>query len=84
MAKQRVKWYGPKVRRKLLGQLERNLDKTAVMLESDIKRSFGNSGVVGKSGGATKADRRKNRSAPFDPPNVDTGLLRRSVGFVKP
>jgi len=83
-SKSKVIWYGPQVKRRLNVQMERNLDRAGVMLETDIKRSFGNSGVVGERGGATKADRRKNRSAAFGPPNVDTGLLKRAVGFIRP
>lgn len=80
----RVNWYGRAVNARVDAQVERNLDKASIMLESDIKTSFGNSGVLGKRGGASKADRRRNRSKPGEPPHVDTGLLKRSVGFVKP
>lgn len=79
-----VRWYGPRVRKLIRQQLEYNLDRVGIMLENDIKRSFGSSGVTGKRSGATAADRHKNRSAPWSPPNVDTGHLKRSVGYIKP
>jgi len=96
MSGKNIVWRGPRVRKKLVMQVSRNMDMAAILIETTIKKSFGDSGgggsywhdVAGKKitvkYGPSKADRRKNPSKPGDPPNVDTGLLKRAVGFTKP
>ncbi len=79
-----VKWYGEKYMKIVRAGMDRNLDAAAIMLQGHIKGSFGNSGVTGKRSGATKSDRAGNRSAVWGPPNVDTGHLKRNIGWKRP
>lgn len=65
-------------------KVSRRLDAAAIYVTNDVKRSFGNSGATGKRSGATKKDRRNNRSKPWGPPNVDTGHLKKNIGYSAP
>ena len=77
-------WRGKEYKRQMERHLGRNLDSAAIMLSAKIKESFGSSGVTGTRSGATKAQRAANRSEPWGPPNVDTGHLKRNVGYDTP
>ena len=67
---------------KFNGWLGRNLDKAAIFLQKDISRSFpGVDKPEGQKGAATKAQRHANRSNPGEIPHVDTGHLKRNVGY---
>ncbi len=65
-------------------KITRRLDAAAIYVTNDVKRSFGNSGVTGKRSGATKKDRRNNRSKPWGPPNRDNNFLYNNVSYDKP
>ena len=65
-------------------EMERRLDRAAIFLVNGITASFGDSGVTGKRKGASKKQRHANRSQPYHPPNVDTGHLKRNVGYDSP
>ncbi len=71
----RIKWDDRDFLKQVQTARVRTLKKAAVFLVGEVKKSFGNTGIAG----ATKADRAANRSMPGDPPNVDTGTLRRSI-----
>jgi len=79
-----TRWYGDEYKRKLYAHLSRNMDRAAMGMVQRVKDSFGNSGVTGTRGGATRSQRASNRSRPWGPPNVDTGHLKRNVGWSKP
>ena len=64
--------------------LRRMLDRAAIELAADVKQSFGHSGVTGEKSGATQEQRAANRSKTGEAPHVDTGHLRRSVGWDRP
>ena len=64
--------------------MARRLDRAAIFLVNGITASFGDSGVTGTRKGASKAQRHANRSKPYHPPNVDTGHLKRNVGYDSP
>ena len=77
-------WRGDEFKKKLDIHIQKNLDRAAITLQNDIKSSFGSSGVTGTKSGATKEQRAANRSKPWGPPNVDTGHLKRNIGFDRP
>lgn len=70
-----VVWRGEQFKKKLNARYIKVLDITRIQMERDIKSSFGSSGVSG----ATKGQRRANRSKPGEPPHVDTGRLLNSI-----
>lgn len=70
-----VIWKGEQFKRRLNTHYEKTLDTIRIQMERDIKTSFGSSGISG----ATKGQRRANRSKPGQPPHVDTGRLRNSI-----
>lgn len=77
-------WKGEEYKKKIKRGLNANLDLAAIFLVRDIKQSFGDTGVAGGRSGATKAQRAANRSKPGGPPNVDTGHLKRNIGYDTP
>lgn len=79
-----IRWYPQVFKAKLNAQMQRNLDKAAITLTNEITGSFGNSGATGERSGASKAQRAANRSQAWGPPNVDTGHLKRNIGYDKP
>ena len=79
-----TKWFPEQFKAELKAHIDRNLDMAASTLASFIRGSFGSSGQSGGRSGATKAQRAGNRSMPWGPPNVDTGHLKRNIGFEKP
>jgi hypothetical protein len=79
-----VRWYPEQFKARLDRHIQGNLDRAAILLTNYIVGSFGDSGVTGTRSGATKAQRAANRSKPWGPPNVDTGHLKRNVGYDKP
>lgn len=79
-----VRWYPQQFQAKVDRQLQQNLDRAANVLASDIKGSFGHSGVTGtRSGGGMKLGA-AHRSQPWGPPNVVTEYLKRNIGYDKP
>lgn len=79
----RVKIDPKRYEAKLAKHMNRQLDKAAIMLTNDVRKSFGNSGITGGKSGATKKEREANRSKPGEPPHVQTGTLRRNVWYGK-
>jgi HK97 gp10 family phage protein len=73
--------YADEVKRKIDRGMNRNLDMAAITYVSLVTKSFGNSGQSGSISGATQSQRAANRSRPGEPPHVDTGHLRRNVGW---
>lgn len=82
--KVKVNWHGEEYVKKVEAHIQQNLDGAAIAVQSTITSSFGNSGIKGQRSGATGAQRASNRSKPWGPPNVDTGHLKRNVGYDKP
>lgn len=83
----RFVWKGEEFKTKLKRHIQQSLDIAAITLVNDIKSSFGSSGgtLIGRTlSGATKEQRAANRSKPGGPPNVDTGHLKRNIGFDRP
>jgi len=80
----RVRWNTKPFLAKLERHEQRQLDKAAITLQNYIKQSFGNSGVTGTRSGASKKERAANRSKLGNPPNIDTGNLKRNISFAKP
>lgn len=78
-----VKWDDSKLRAEANKQAMGLVMRACIVLEADIKRSFGNAGSFTTKGGrkraATRQERHANRSKPSEPPHVDTGTLRRSI-----
>lgn len=72
-----LNWHDGPVRKAVQRATHTRLDMAGVYLAGEIKKSFGSASAIG--GGTSKAHRAANRSAAGDPPNVDTGLLRRSI-----
>jgi len=64
-----VKWNTRAFESKIAAGLERNLDRAAEYLQSDIQKAFPGSGKQG----ATKKEREANRSKPGEIPHVQTG-----------
>ena len=79
-----VNWYPEALKAKLAAHVQQNLDMAAITLADAVVGSFGSSEVSGEKSGATKAQRGANRSTAWGPPNVDTGHLKRNVGYEKP
>lgn len=79
-----IRWYPERFKAKLNTQMQRNLDRASIALTNEITDSFGSSGADGERSGATKAQRAANRSQAWGPPNVDTGHLKRNIGYDKP
>jgi len=75
--------YSPQFLQKMNSRTERFLDAVAVMAVDSVVGSFGDSGVAGGRSGATRQERAGNRSKPWGPPNVDTGHLKRNIGWAK-
>ena len=61
----KIRWFAKKVKAKARKGLSRNLDKASIFLVSDISRNFPGAG----------------RSQPGKIPHVDTGHLKRNVGW---
>lgn len=80
----KLDWHGKEYRQRVRRTVSQNLDAAAITLADGIVGSFGSSGVTGTRSGATKAQRGANRSKPGGPPNVDTGHLKRNVGYDTP
>jgi len=78
-----TKWQGDQYKQKVGKGLSGNLDRAAIVYVSLVRRSFGDSGISGMISGATRSQRAANRSKPGEPPNVDTGHLKRNVGWTK-
>lgn len=74
MAKTVVRWHGARVRRQVEGMLDRNLDRAAEFLKSQIQKSMKKGGGRGDVG-----RRRVRRSRPGEPPFIQTGRLRQSI-----
>ena len=74
-------WAGDEYRKLVLAEASKRLTIAAEQTAQFIRDSYGESGVRGKRGGATKAERHANRSKPWQPPHVDTGHLKRSTGW---
>jgi len=64
--------------------LDMNVERAAIMLESDIITKFPGSGQPGGRSGATRAVREANRSKPGERPHVQLGTLKRSITHDKP
>ena len=79
-----VRWYGEEYKRKFERHVRENLDRAAIVVTRNITGSFGNSGVTGKRSGATRQERAANRSQAGEPPHVDTGHLKRNIGWDRP
>lgn len=82
-------WYGPKVMKQVEAQVSANLDRAAIYLVNDVVRSFGNPPKEPDSKGgfkknSSKSWKRGHPSSPGDPPNVQTGTLRRSITWASP
>jgi len=75
------RWYGRNYEAKTRVRMGQNMDAAAIFLANKIIGSFGSSGTTGGRSGATRQQRATNRSKPWGPPNVDTGHLRRNVGY---
>lgn len=73
-----------KVRAALFKGLERNLDMAALFYVGFIRKRFPDSGVKGTRSGATKKQRRANRSKPWGIPHVQEDHLRSNVNYDKP
>lgn len=72
----RVKWYGDRVFQTALRNMGNNLDAAAVFVQGKVKASFGSS----PAGKGVKAGR-KPHSRPGHPPNIQTGNLKRNIGW---
>lgn len=77
-------WYGAEYRRRMVRHMAKNMDAAATYLVDKIQDSFGESGVRGERSGATRAQRAANRSQAWGPPNVDSGHLKRNIGYDRP
>jgi len=85
MARMSVTWKDREVHEKLVRHLSDGLTKTALVVENDIRDSFGDSGQTPAGfRGSGKKWRESNRSQPWEPPHVQTGHLKRSIGHDKP
>lgn len=62
----KVRWYGDKVKAKIRNHLERNLDAAAVFLTNAVRD------LISKG---------RPASGSWEPPHVQTGHLRRNVGW---
>ncbi len=70
-------------------KVKANLDSAAIMVANDVVESFGSAPMEpNKSGGfkknSSKAWKRGHPSAPGEPPNIQTGHLKISIGFDAP
>jgi HK97 gp10 family phage protein len=81
--KVRVNMYPQAYIAKMNATCDTNVLRASIFLQGAIIQSFGSSGVSGTRSGATKKERAGNRSKPFEPPHVDTGHLRRNIGYQK-
>ena len=72
-----VKWFGDKLQKKLVAAGKRALDKTALLIANEAKRSM----TYPKTGAAGS---KRTASAPGEPPAVQMGRLRASVGHDAP
>lgn len=79
-----VVWYGKEFESFFEKKEQRFLDAAAIAYQGAVIGSFGDSGASGSRSGATRQERAANRSATGGPPNVDTGHLKRNIGFAKP
>ena len=72
-----VKWYGPRVKRKIKRNVAKNVRIAAEMVASDIRGNFPASGQADtlSGGGDTK-----NGSQPGGIPHVQTAHLKRNIG----
>jgi len=82
-------WYAKQVMEKVEAQVAKNMDKAAIFMVNDVVKSFGNPPPEPAKGGGTKKNsskawKRGHPSAPGQPPNVQTGHLRRSITWQAP
>jgi len=77
-------WYGKEYIKAFENHMKKNLNRAAIVVTREITSSFGNSGVTGGRSGATRQERAANRSKAWGPPNVDTGHLKRNIGWDRP
>ena len=75
------KWNPEKFLIKVKKANHKGLDRAAIFLSNYIVGSFGDSGQPGGKSGATRQQRASNRSKPWGPPNIDSGHLRRNIGY---
>lgn len=83
------KWHGKEVERKLNARAEQALEKVAILTTNTAKLSMteAKSGTPVPAGQGSRGGRpwqKRQRSAPGEPPAVQTGQLRASVTYVKP
>jgi hypothetical protein len=76
-------WHPEQYESKQRRHLDRNADRAAAFLVGQIVSSFGGSGATGGRSGATYAGRQSDRSKPGEPPHVQTGMLKRSIRWVR-
>lgn len=81
-----LRWYGADVLARVSTEVSRRLDIACIMLTNDIVKSFGSAPPMpkGLKGVSTETWRHAFRSKPGEPPHVDAGHLRRSIGFDSP
>ncbi len=72
-----VLWFGDALERKVNAASRRTLNKAAAIVTRSIKKSFPGSGIPN----ATKAQREANRSEPGEIPHIQTGTLKKSIGW---
>lgn len=82
-------WYGKQVMAKVEAQVAQNMDKAAIYMVNDVVTHFGNPPMEpdknsGFKKNSSKKWKRGHPSAPGDPPNVQTGHLRRSITWKAP
>lgn len=78
-----IKWFGNAVMQQYTAQTKVNMTKAALLLEGDIKKSFGTgakqSNVKIRRSGRGKNRKFHNPSKPGEVPAIDTGVLRASI-----
>lgn len=83
------KWHGDKILKKINDRAETALEKTAVLITNRAKESMtepksGKRVPPGQGSRGGHPWQKRQRSAPGQPPAVQTGQLRASVTYIKP
>jgi len=70
-------------------ELDKRLDRVAIFIVNGIVASFGSAPPEPKRGGgfkrnSSKAWKRAHPSRPYFPPNIQTGHLKRNIGYDTP
>lgn len=85
-----VKWRGDEVLAAFEKRVAANLDRASLLVVRDVVTHFGNpprepnKKGTGFKKNSSRIWKRAHRSTPGDPPYIQTGTLKRSIGFDRP